>query len=149
MEVQAQRPRSGTADTRPAPRGSARGSRARGPEGPACPLQAVLLSAMGVSADAFAAPVGKGLTMRRLHARDGSDDRGRVRRYPGADVPGRLAGWGAKLETYVTASSTRVRLRAAAARRRRGDALRGAVGRTTDDSDDEGEGARPRTGTGP
>lgn len=63
---------------------------------------AVLLIAMGVSADAFAVALGKGLTMRRLH---GPTAASIAVAFGAAQALMFLVGWllGAQLETYVTA----------------------------------------------
>ena len=63
---------------------------------------AVLLIAMGVSADAFAVALGKGLTMRRLHAPTAASI---AVAFGAAHALMFLVGWllGAQLETYVTA----------------------------------------------
>ena len=62
---------------------------------------ALLLVAMGVSADAFAVAVGKGLTMRRLHRPTAAAV---ALAFGSAQALMFLVGWllGAQLETYVT-----------------------------------------------
>ena len=62
---------------------------------------ALLLIAMGVSADAFAVALGKGLTMRRLHRPTAVTI---AAAFGGAQALMFLVGWllGAQLETYVT-----------------------------------------------